>query len=989
MDISGWTVSSGVDFTFKPGTVIPAGGSVYVARNVHVFRSRAISPTGDEGHFVQGNFAGQLSARGETLELRDATRRLLTMTNYPGNPSLAQQFLRITEIMYHPSPLTGNTNSPEQFEYLELRNISPSATLDLTGVRLTNGVVFDFTGSAVTGLAPGARVLVVRNQAEFTARYGTGWPVAGEYAGALENNGQRLQLLDASGEEILDFSYDNQWYPVTDGQGFSLVVVNENVPPDDWNSRTNWRASGTLDGTPGASESALTNIPPVVINELLTASTPPNVDAIELFNPTTNTVNMGGWFLSDDFNTPKKFRIPDSTTIAPHGFAQFTEADFNPAGSGFALSSDGDEVWLFSGDGASNLTGYMHGFRFGAAEGDVPFGRYVNSTGDEFLVAESTSAFLASNAPPRVGPVVISEIMYHPVAAAQMELDSPVGRTLETLVPGGLLEDQFEFIELHNIAPTNVPLFDLATPANTWRLRNAVDFDFPSNVVLPTNGSLLVVGFDPASDAQALALFRSAYGLDSSVPIFGPWNGRLDNAGETIELQKPNPPVGTNLAHVLVEAVSYGDAAPWPASADGTGLSLSRVALTEFGNEPTNWIAAAPTPGTLATNLIPPVIVSAPASQFVSAYDDVAFSVDATGAPPLHFQWRLNGVAIHGATNAALSLPGVTPGQAGDYSVLVFNAAGSALSSSATLAITAVPVIYAQPANQAVNPGGTATFSVFAVGAGALTYQWLFNGTDLPGETSTNLTVVNVQGPNAGAYTVEISDALGSVVSQPAMLIVLVKAAVIEAPQSQTVVQGDTASFRVVVNSDATVPIGFRWRHGVSTVTNIVVNGPECIFTLPNVGLDDAGNYSVIITNAAGLLFAPPATLTVLADFDGDHLPDVWEAQYGFNTNSVNDANADPDSDGMSNRGEYIAGTDPTNALSYLKIDSLAVGNGAVLTFLAVSNRNYTVEFTDALDRPWQKLTDIPVQATNRIAEATDATGRTNRFYRLVIPQSP
>src|SRR6185503_19109770 len=108
---------------------------------------------------------------------------------------------------------------------------------------------------------------------------------------------------------------------------------------------------------------------PIVINEVLSRTDlPPPTDSIELFNPTGTNVHMGGWFLSDDFNTPKKFRIPDGTTIPPGGFLVFTEGDFNAGGAGFALSSDGDEVWLFSADGSMNLTGYAHGFSFGAAE---------------------------------------------------------------------------------------------------------------------------------------------------------------------------------------------------------------------------------------------------------------------------------------------------------------------------------------------------------------------------------------------------------------------------------------------------------------------------------------------------------------------------------------------------------------------------------------------------------------------------------------------
>jgi len=226
-------MSGAVDYTFRGGVVIPANTSLYVAQDVKSWRARTNAPMGGLGLFVQGNYSGQLSARGETVILTDKTGRQVNSLTYPGTPSLPQQYLRITEIMYHPSPLTGSTNSPEDFEYLELKNIGPVA-INLTGVRFTNGISFSFAGSAVTTLDAGQTVLVVKNLAAFTARYGSGLPVAGQYIGNLDNSGERLRLLDAVGEEILDFSYNNSWYPITDGLGFSLVIIDEQGEPDSW-----------------------------------------------------------------------------------------------------------------------------------------------------------------------------------------------------------------------------------------------------------------------------------------------------------------------------------------------------------------------------------------------------------------------------------------------------------------------------------------------------------------------------------------------------------------------------------------------------------------------------------------------------------------------------------------------------------------------------------------------------------------------------------
>ena len=279
---------------------MPPNSSLFVTPDVKAFRARTTGPRGGQGLFVQGGYSGQLSARGETITIQDLSGRLVAITNYPGNPSLAQQYLRITELMYHPSPLNGNTNSPEEFEYVELKNIGAVA-LDLNGVRFTNGITFSFAGSAVTSLAPGQRVLIVKNSTLFTLRYGAGLPIAGQYVGSLDNAGERLQLLDAVGEEILDFSYNNSWFPITDGIGFSLVAVDELAVPDSWNNKSNWRPSGTFLGSPGADDPAPAVFAPVLVNEVLTR-TVGVPDSIELYNPNTNDVDLSGWYLTDDFS---------------------------------------------------------------------------------------------------------------------------------------------------------------------------------------------------------------------------------------------------------------------------------------------------------------------------------------------------------------------------------------------------------------------------------------------------------------------------------------------------------------------------------------------------------------------------------------------------------------------------------------------------------------------------------------------------------------
>ena len=565
VDISRWQLAGAVQHVFQGGGVIPTNSALYVSPDVVAFRARTNGPGGSQSLFVQGNYRGQLSARGETVHLLDDSGRLVNSITYAGNPSAAQLYLRVTEIMYHPAPPPiGSPFDQEDFEYLELKNIGPVA-LDLRGVHFVGGIDFDFTGSNVTNLDAGQTVLLTKNQAAFAARYGSGFHIAGTYSGNLENNGENLRLEDAMGEKVLEFDYNNSWDPVTDGQGFALVIVDESAPWDTWNAKASWRRSARLGGSPGLTDPALTPIPGILINEILTHTDPPLLDAIECFNPATNEVNIGGWFLTDDRSLPKKFRIPSDTTIAGNGYRVFTEADFN-TNSGvdpsFSLSSHGEEVFLFSADNAGNLTGYSDGFRFDAAANGVSFGRYASSTGEILYPPQETNTFGSVNAGPRVGPVVISEIQYHPA-------------------PGG-----DEFIELKNTSNDAIRLYDPVHPTNTWKLNGAA-FTFPANVQIPAHGLLVVAGTDPVA-------FRAKHNLPADVVVLGPYSGALQDNGEFQQLQQPDAPdIDTNgvafVPYVTVDEVRYGNLSPWPTNAAGSGPSLERINLRSYGNDPINW----------------------------------------------------------------------------------------------------------------------------------------------------------------------------------------------------------------------------------------------------------------------------------------------------------------------------------------------------------------------------------------------------------------
>lgn len=255
-DISGWKLSGAVSMTFDAGTVVPAGGSIFASPNSAAFRARTVGPKGGELRQVQDRYNGQLSARGETIEVRDAAGLLVTSLTYPGAPTAAQQQLRITELNYAPAAPTASEAlqipgvSASDFEFVELQNIGATA-LELNGCHFEKGVTFAFT--TPLSLPAGGRILLVSNAAAFALRYPTA-TAAGVYTGNLDNSGETLQLVDGVGEIILDFSYDPAWFPPTNTGGRSLVVRDAAPNFANYDQATQWQLSGAVGGTPGDSD---------------------------------------------------------------------------------------------------------------------------------------------------------------------------------------------------------------------------------------------------------------------------------------------------------------------------------------------------------------------------------------------------------------------------------------------------------------------------------------------------------------------------------------------------------------------------------------------------------------------------------------------------------------------------------------------------------------------------------------------------------------
>jgi hypothetical protein len=484
--------------------------------------------------------------------------------------------LRITEIMYHPAD-TGSPDDPNT-EYVELTNVGVE-TINLNLVRFTNGIDFTFPSFE---LAPGDYCLVVRDTAAFEAKYGTDLNVIGQYTGSLNNGGERIELQDAAGQVIHDFSYEDDWFDITDGLGFSLTV--RDPLGDDLDSKSAWRPSAEIDGSPGYDDTGLVpELGSVVINELLANSTGGQPDWIELYNTSAQAIDLGGWFLSDDANDLTKYEIAAGTEIPAGGYLVFDQDHhFGRAGDPgahetFGLSADGETVYLHSGANGI-LSGYSEQEKFDASDPGVTLGRYEKSTGTYNFVALIASTPGTVNADPLVGPVVISEIMYHPAGLSGVE-----------------------YVELLNISDTAVTLYDAVRDA-PWRFTDdpdnpGIEFLFPiHDPVTLAPGEYLILTKDAT-------LLTSDYTIPDGVQVFAWGPGSLANDGEKIQLSKPGDEDDGERHWIRVDRVVYSDGAhpegadPWPSEADGQGQSLTRIRLTAYGNDPINWRVETPSPG--------------------------------------------------------------------------------------------------------------------------------------------------------------------------------------------------------------------------------------------------------------------------------------------------------------------------------------------------------------------------------------------------------
>ena len=558
---------------------------------------------------------------------------------YNGAIQQVSDFVGIHEIHYNPAEPGAS--------FVELHNRSSSTSFDLSGCRL-NGVDYTFPEGSV--IPPGAFWVLVRDRAAFATAYGAGVRVLDEFAGSLDNGGERISLVRGSGtnEVVLsELRYDNAppWPLEADGNGSSLQRID--ASQSSWRVG-NWMAAETNSPnrvTPGranAGAGGLATFPPVWINEVLPANgSGPKDNAgerepyVEIFNAGDSPLDLGGLFLTDSITNRLRWSFPLGSVVPPGGFLT---------------------VWC-DGEEGESVPGSPHAsFRLGATNGTVSLVRNEGGSSGTTVLDHLAWRSLAADRSLGLVPDGLArnvQTLFYPTPGATNDASFPDFRvTINELMAqnsttamdpaDGQYEDWFE---LHNGGTNSV---DLAGFYLTDRLTNAVAgmFRIPSGYPIPPGGFLRVWADNETAQNQS-------GNADLHV------NFSLAREGEQVGLFDPRG--------VLVDGITFG--------AQTNDVSLGR--FPDGGPAPL-YSMEVPTPGSpnaLAGGNRPPVFtplapITSP-EQVAIAFTAVAVDSDAgqtityslgADAPP--------GSGIDAKTGRFQWLPSENDGP-GNYSFLI------------------------------------------------------------------------------------------------------------------------------------------------------------------------------------------------------------------------------------------------------------------------------------------------------------------------------
>lgn len=386
---SSLATSSPDNATYSGPFVVPAGAFVNGVNGVNVLAAEVHQTNTGSSDVV---FALTLDAF-ETVFTPANDAAYLSALDLVNN-------LRITEVMFDPS-------EGMDFEFIELQNIG-TTSLELEGVRFVEGISFVFPQMT---LAPGEFVILVSNQVSFESKYGVGYPVAGQYIGKLSNGGEELilQLPAPFKANIQKFTYNDSWYPIADGGGSSLEIINPLGRVRDWDDKSAWR-SGAFNGTPGSLISLSAGNAQVMVlpgqatlNGSVGGGWSPGLVWTQIDGPAAATINAPtSEDTTVDFNLPGTYRfqlqgtdggtvlVSETLVAVDDTYAQWALRN------GLVTSPNEDE----DGDGIENLCEYAYDLDpkvrdsfsvFALNNGAFEYTRYLRKSDIAYVMEESTS----------------------------------------------------------------------------------------------------------------------------------------------------------------------------------------------------------------------------------------------------------------------------------------------------------------------------------------------------------------------------------------------------------------------------------------------------------------------------------------------------------------------------------------------------------------------------------------------------------------------
>lgn len=288
--------------------------------------------------------------------------------------------------------------------------------------------------------------------------------------------------------------------------------------------------------------------------------------------------------------------------------------------------------------------------------------------------------------------------------------------------------------------------------------------------------------------------------------------------------------------------------------------TITSVQVADAGSytvDVTNVVSTVTSDAAILTIHTAPTISTHPSSQTIVEGNLATFSVIADGNPIPTYQWKKDNVDIAGATNSTYQIASVQESDADNYTVDVTNVVATVTSNIAVLTVHTAPSISTHPASQTIVKDNPVTFTVVADGIPAPAYQWKKDNSDIPGATSSSYTIASVQTSNAGAYTVDVSNAVSTITSNAAILTVHTAPSISTHPSNETIIEGNPVTLSVLATGNPAPD--YQWKKN-----NVNIPGANSnTYQISSSDRNDAGSYTVVVSNVVSSITSNVAVLTI------------------------------------------------------------------------------------------------------------------------------